>query len=83
MGTIQDNRALWWRKARELLHTSALVLDPSRKRADLVYELWSVDSLRTRDKKGPGFASDTLVTPALIALCCRPCCAHVATREGQ
>jgi ubiquinone/menaquinone biosynthesis C-methylase UbiE len=45
--TIQGSLAQWSRKVREFVHASALVLNPSRKRADLVYELSALDNYLT------------------------------------
>ena len=43
----QGNLAQWSRRAREMVKGSALLLNPSRKRADLVYELASLDNYLT------------------------------------
>lgn len=44
----QESRAMSWsRRARESLHAAALMLNPSRQRADLVYELASLDNYLT------------------------------------
>jgi erythromycin 3''-O-methyltransferase len=43
----QGNLAQWSRRAREFVKASALLLNPSRGRADLVYELASLDNYLT------------------------------------
>jgi erythromycin 3''-O-methyltransferase len=43
----QGNLTQWSRRAREMVKASALLLNPSRKRADLVYELASLDNYMT------------------------------------
>jgi erythromycin 3''-O-methyltransferase len=43
----QGNLAHWSRRAREFVRSSALLLNPSRKRADLVYELASLENYLT------------------------------------
>jgi ubiquinone/menaquinone biosynthesis C-methylase UbiE len=47
MESIRDNWALWSRRTREFVHASALILNPSRNRADLLYELASLDNYLT------------------------------------
>jgi erythromycin 3''-O-methyltransferase len=46
-GTSQGHLAQWSRRAREFMNASALVLNPSRKRADLLYELSALDNYLT------------------------------------
>ena len=43
----QGNLAQWSRRAREMVRASALLLNPSKNRADLVYELSSLDNYMT------------------------------------
>lgn len=45
--TTHGNLTQWSRRARELVRSSALLLNPSRKRADLVYELASQENYLT------------------------------------
>ena len=46
-GKATTPRPNWARRARELARTSALLLNPSRNRADLLYELSAVDNYLT------------------------------------
>ena len=43
----QGQWAQWSRRAREMVNAAALVLNPSRNRADLLYELSSIDNYLT------------------------------------
>lgn len=45
--STQGNLVQWSRRAREFLRASALLLNPARNRADLVYELASLDNYLT------------------------------------
>jgi len=46
-GKSSSTRPNWARRAKELARASALLLDPSRNRADLLYELSAVDNYLT------------------------------------
>src|SRR6185312_16303822 len=47
MQGTQGNLVQWSRRAREFFRASALLLNPARNRADLVYELASLDNYLT------------------------------------